>query len=341
MRKAMRLLRVRLAVLTIGLGLPATVEAQSYTNSYGIWGYTINPNATITITGYTGPGGAVTIPSEIYNLPVTSIGDRAFDYCIGLTSVTIPNSVASIGEDAFRNCASLTSVTIPDSVTSIEEEAFESCGSLTSVTIPDSVTSIGEEAFFFCTSLANVTIGNSVTNIADDAFQGCTSLTSVTIGNSVTSIGGWAFWGCPLSGITIPDSVTSIGDSAFFNCTSLTSVYFQGNAPSLGSLVFDGDNYCTLYYLPGTTGWEPLLANRPAVLWNPQVQPGSLGVRTNQFGLNIIGSRNLVIVIEATTSLASPTWLPLQTNTLTGSPLYFSDPQWTNYPSRFYRVTWP
>jgi len=64
-------------------------------------------------------------------------------------------------------------------------------------------------------------------------------------------------------------------------------------------------------------------------------------VRTNQFGFNITGSSNLVVVTEATTSLANPTWSRLQTNTLNGSLLYFTDPKWTNYPSRFYRVTWP
>ena len=35
--------------------------------------YTVN-NGTITITGYTGSGGAITIPSTINGLPVTSIG---------------------------------------------------------------------------------------------------------------------------------------------------------------------------------------------------------------------------------------------------------------------------
>ena len=129
----------RVSVLTLPLLLllilPGTVEAQSYTNNYGIWGYTINTNATITITGYTGPGGAVTIPSEINNLPVTSIGDRAFHYCTGLTSVTIPNSVTSIGSGAFTNCIRLTSVTLGNGVTSIGDNAFGFCWSLTSVTI--------------------------------------------------------------------------------------------------------------------------------------------------------------------------------------------------------------
>ncbi len=65
------------------------------------------------------------------------------------------------------------------------------------------------------------------------------------------------------------------------------------------------------------------------------------GVRTNQFGFNITGSSNLLVVIEASTNLANPNWYPVQTNTLNGSTLYFTDPQWTNYGSRFYRVTWP
>jgi len=82
--------------------------------------------------------------TEITNLiipnSVTSIGDRAFYYCSGLTSVTILNSVTSIGNEAFRECYGLTSVTIPNSVTSIGWGAFRDCSGLTSVTIPNSVT---------------------------------------------------------------------------------------------------------------------------------------------------------------------------------------------------------
>ena len=86
-----------------------------------------------------------------YTIPnsVTSIGDYAFDNCIGLTSVTIPNSVTSIGEGAFYKCTGLTSVTIPNSVTSIGGWAFYECTHLTSVTVKaETPPTLGSYAFY-------------------------------------------------------------------------------------------------------------------------------------------------------------------------------------------------
>lgn len=58
----------------------------------------------------------------------------AFDYCKGLTSVTIPDSVTEIGAHAFFNCFGLTSVKIGKGVKSIGGYAFSGCSKLTSVT---------------------------------------------------------------------------------------------------------------------------------------------------------------------------------------------------------------
>ena len=177
-------------------------------DTFGDWQYSVT-NGQAAITGYTGSGGAVTIPSSVNGVSVTSIGQNAFFNRTNLTSVTIPDSVTSIGLNAFRQ-NSLTSITIGNSVTSIGGSAFLLCSNLTSVTIPNSVTSIGLSAFQVCTNLTSVTIGNSVTSIGGSAFSGCTSLTSLTIPNSVTSIGGSAFSGCTsLTIVTIPDRFLS------------------------------------------------------------------------------------------------------------------------------------
>lgn len=112
----------------------------------------------------------------------------------------IPNSVTTIGERAFSGCSGLTSIEIPNSVTTISEGAFQECTDLTSITIPASVTSIGVVAFGWCTGLSIVSISEGVTSIGDFMFQDCSGLTSIEIPASVTSIGYGAFRNC--SGLT-------------------------------------------------------------------------------------------------------------------------------------------
>jgi hypothetical protein len=129
---------VRLFLLLLLLPLPAVVQAQ--------FTYTTN-NGAITITGYTGSGGTVTIPSATNGLPVTLIGDYAFQNCASLTSVIIPNPVTRIGNAAFFSCANLTRAVIPASVISIGNFAFEFCISLTDVYFAGNAPSLGATVF--------------------------------------------------------------------------------------------------------------------------------------------------------------------------------------------------
>ena len=155
--------------------------------------YTTNGQAVVT----GGPTkGVVDIPSMLGGCPVIGIGNYTFDGCLGLTSITIPDSVTEIGMEAFGGCIGLTNLTIPNSVTSIGSVAFCGCNGLTSVTIPGSVTYIGEDAFSCCMGLTNLTFQDGLVHIGYRAFYGCDGLTSVTIPASVTELDPGAFRNC-------------------------------------------------------------------------------------------------------------------------------------------------
>ena len=65
----------------------------------------------------------------------------------------------------------------------------------------------------------------------------------------------------------------------------------------------------------------------------------SPGRSARPFGFAISGQPGQVVVLEASTDLVN--WQPLQTNVLPGAESWFDDPEWTNYPTRFYRLRSP
>jgi hypothetical protein len=290
---------------------------------------------------------------------VTSIGEVAFFGSASLTNVNIPGSVTSIGDKAFLSCWSLTEISVDplNSVYGTLDGALFDKRRTTLIqcpiaktgayTISDCVTCIGTFCFYSCSALTNITIPGTVTNIGQYAFDFCTALPSITIGSGVTSIADDAFDSCyGLITVTVPGSVTNIGDEAFVNCIRLEGAYFQGSAPSNDSTAFASDYNSRVYYLPGSGGWTADFGSRPTVPWAlpyPVILNfgSSFGIQTNQFGFVISWATNLSVVVQACTSLENPSWQPVGTNTFVGGSSYFSDPRWTNFPRRFYRVATP
>ena len=68
-----------------------------------------------------------------HNLKLTKIGNSAFEGCISLTNISIPDSVTEIGDSAFSVCVRLIDITIPENVTKIESQAFSECSHLSIV----------------------------------------------------------------------------------------------------------------------------------------------------------------------------------------------------------------
>ena len=211
----------------------------------------------------------IVIPSVYNDKPVTSIGDRAFRGCSGLTSVTIPDSVTSIGGGAFYSCSGLTSVTIGNNVTSIGDNAFYGCRGLTSVTIGNSVTSIGSEAFVGCYKLVEV-INKSGLNIEKDSSNnGQVAYYALNVKkdgiSDIVNKDGYLFYTYgnvnyllayvgSNTDLILPDDYNGqnyeLNNYAFRDCSGLTSVTIGNRVTSIGNYAFSGCRGLTSVTIP-------------------------------------------------------------------------------------------
>lgn len=102
------------------------------------------------------------------------IADGAFQDCMNLENVVLPDRLTRIGNDAFYNCNYLQSIDLPDTLTNIGDRAFAWCTSLRSIMLPIGLKNIGDGAFGMCFHLYKV-YNNSSINItagSDTAYSG-------------------------------------------------------------------------------------------------------------------------------------------------------------------------
>ena len=262
------------------------VEAEDYTEgTYGLMTYR-KYNSYVEITDCDESVTEIEIPAQIDGLPITKIGNLAFENCSKLTNIIIPDSVAWIGAKAFYQCRKIEKIRIPDAVTyigeyafsfcsklkdinipqgiaSIEAHTFEHCKEMQNINIPDTVTFIGEYAFNSCSKLKDINIPQGVKSIENYTFHDCIELENINIPDSITKIGDCAFGsmskitiagvvvsGCGITSISIPDSVTSIGNYAFSNCIYLTSVTIPDSVTEIGRYAFSGCTNLTEFTVP-------------------------------------------------------------------------------------------
>ena len=233
--------------------------------------YITNNDNTITITGYTGGGGDVTIGDMINGLTVTGIANGAFQHNHSLTSITIPAGVINIGSAAFADCTNLTGIYFLGDAPGADLTVFTGDNHATIYYLPGAMgwsssfdgllaelqNPVAPAGDFTYTNINGAIIitgytgaggdigiprtiaGLPVVSIGDGAFDYNGSLTSVTIPNSVTNIGNYAFDYCyNLSSIMLGNNVASIGSGAFEECYGLTNATIGNYVASIGDYAF-------------------------------------------------------------------------------------------------------
>lgn len=115
-------------------------------------------------------------------LPIKEIATEAFKAYAGLVTVYTGENVVTIGDKAFQNALALTTVNFGAALKNIGKNAFEEDeGSLSTVNWGDSQpTTIGNEAFRY-SPLVNIIVPRSVTYLGSGAFQACDTLRSIKI----------------------------------------------------------------------------------------------------------------------------------------------------------------
>ena len=178
---------------------------------------------------------------------VERIGERAFDGCSKLESITIPHTVNAIGKYAFQDTPSLTEINIPNGIMTIPEGCFARSG-ITEAIIPDSVYTIERYAFKSCENLERVVLPESLNSIASEVFTNCSSLSEINWPSGVTEIGWHQFKGTALTEFTVPATVEEIGSYAFMDCTQLETLTFESKYTDVtGSQIFENCPLLTIY----------------------------------------------------------------------------------------------
>ena len=75
---------------------------------------------------------------------------RAFENCVSLEEIYIPEGVVEIPDRAFYRCHNLKQITLPSTLKKIGKEAFAFCYGLSDTSLPENIV-VGERAFF-CSS---------------------------------------------------------------------------------------------------------------------------------------------------------------------------------------------
>ena len=170
-----------LTIDTIPMVPYVTSAASSSTNGTlpigtGAFGYCFNlSNVTITLEKLRRAGtygGGVLAYTETQ----LNINDYVFNFCSGMTSISVPENTIYLGNNCFSNCKKLSNITLPNTLTGIGSSCFAYCNNLTDLSFwPSNLSGIPNSCFSY-SRFTGETVENptTVSHVGMGAFYECT-----------------------------------------------------------------------------------------------------------------------------------------------------------------------
>lgn len=170
----------------------------------------------------------ISLPSIVLPESLTVIRSNTFWHCSDLERISIPKRIQAIGNRAFSNCERLSEVSFEpvSELKTIGDSTFDYCGALRDIVIPENVMEIGEYAFFHCSALQRGVLPSEMDTVGTFAFGYCQELSEITLPQTINiSFGSNIFLGCEkLEAVSLPSGITSIKSNTFARCTNLKRV---------------------------------------------------------------------------------------------------------------------
>ena len=174
-------------------------------------------------------------------MPIACNQTRAFDGCVSVERINIPNIdqwwgcnwngesniIKSYKIDLYVDDEIITGVTSPAGTTTIRSYGFCSIKSIKEVTLTSDVTTIQNSAFIYFTGLEKITIPSSVTSYGTSIFREANALSSVTIYNDNVDLGPQNFVNVNNSKCGSGTGRLYMSGNYVFNTTYLWSIKFK------------------------------------------------------------------------------------------------------------------
>ena len=118
--------------------------------------YGLKNDDTIAVVRYRGEETNIVLPTEYNKKPVTIVEKFAFKGKNKIVDVTFHSGIKHIGREAFDSCLRLKTLVLPEGVEVVERSAFNSCEVLEYVILPESLKDVGAWAFDNCDNLSGI-----------------------------------------------------------------------------------------------------------------------------------------------------------------------------------------